>query len=67
MTFDEWFTRKYGFRPSNESLAVIREDLRNAKARVAILEDVYTASRMWEAQYRASKLAWTLAKNEANK
>lgn len=62
MTFDEWFTRRYGKRPSSVRGAVLTNNIVELRARLRDAEDLKRQCDEWDAVHAAARAAWEEAK-----
>ncbi len=64
MTFEEWFERQFGKRPSYVHLAAQKEAARQARERAKAAEEEWRASDNWERQRAAASITWNALKKK---
>ncbi len=62
MTFDEWFERHRGKRPTTISLASLRRQMVDARDHAKDAEDKWREADQWEREEDAARVAWNAAK-----
>ena len=58
MTFDEWFERHRGKRPTSISLASLRRQMLDAREHARSAEETWREADQWEREQWAARAAW---------
>lgn len=67
MTFDNWFKRWMGERPTSITLASLRQQMLDARERAREAENKWRAANEWEEREYAARCGWKARDDKANK
>lgn len=64
MTFSEWYTRRYGPPPSNDSLDSLLKAVYDAEARLAVANMKYEKMKLYTEWISVAEESWNEARDQ---